>query len=95
MKEFVITVFIALMLSCLFNSVAIWMGLLPSYPPYPYGSCIKDKIGEVKLGTKRQDDQIYPEIDITSRGARPSGFITEVNDTTERCSAEFPLAANN
>ena len=94
MKEFVISVFAALVLSCIFNSVGIWLGVLPDLPPYPYGS----SLGEVstaspQFGTKREDF-CYPEINFTN-GKRPTSYITEITETGDRGAAEFPLGANN
>lgn len=83
-----------MVLSCIFNSVAIWMGLMQSYPPYP----IQAGLGPVKkaapaFGCKREDF-CYPEINITN-GSRPTQFITDITDHGDRSNAEFPLGANN
>lgn len=94
MKELVISVFAVIVLSCIFNSVGIWLGVLPDLPPYPYGSSISEiKNSGSEFGTKREDF-CYPEINLTN-GKRPSCYITEITEKGDRGAAEFPLGANN
>lgn len=91
MKEFVITLLGALVVSCIFNSIATWMGLFPNLPPYPYGV----SIGEVKesaFGSKREESSM-PELNFTT-GVRPTMYIKEITEG-DRTNAEFPLGANN
>jgi len=94
MKEFLITVFSVLIVSCIFNSIAMWMGIIPSYRPYPYPTGIAEvKTSTPAFGCKR-DDFAYPEIHFTD-GTRPTMFITDITDKGDRSNAEFPLGANN
>lgn len=94
MKEFAISVFVILILSCIFNSIGMWMGVLPEMPPYPYGSTITDvKTSAPSFGCKR-DDFCYPEMNLTN-GKRATNFITDITENGDRSSAEFPLGANN
>jgi hypothetical protein len=94
MKEFLISVLSALVLSCIFFSVASSMGILANMPPYPYPT----RIGEVTsavpgFGCKREDCCI-PELELTN-GIRPTMYITDVTDKGDRTNAEFPWGANN
>ncbi|MBX9685840.1 MAG: hypothetical protein K2X27_04005 [Candidatus Obscuribacterales bacterium] len=94
MKEFIISVSVVMLLASIFNSVAIWMGLMPNLPPYPFAA----GIGEIKkasptFGCKREDF-CYPEIHFTN-GNRPITFITDITETGSDRGAEFPLGANN
>ncbi len=94
MKEFVLTVFGALVLSCIFNSIGICLGMQNDLPPYPTGSSISEvKESVPSFGCKR-DDFCYPEMNLTA-GKRPTAYITEINDSGDRGQAEFPWAANN
>ena len=94
MKEFLISIFAALVLSCLINSVSIWLGVQPDLPPYPFASGIKEiKSSAPNFGCKREDCCI-PEIHYTN-GSRSSFFITDITDKGDRSNAEFPLGANN
>jgi hypothetical protein len=94
MKEFLTTILVALVLSCIFNSVSIWMGESPNLPPYPYGAGIKEvKTSAPHFGCKREDSCI-PEIEFNG-SARPSYFITDITEKGDRSNAEFPLGANN
>lgn len=67
------------------------MGILPNYPPYPWGSRIEPP-GPVKSGVKREENQM-PEVDVTN-GIRGNGFIYQVEDSGERSQADFPYCAN-
>jgi hypothetical protein len=94
MKEFVISVFAALVLSCIFSSIGIMLGQEANFPPYPVPAGIKEvKSSAPHFGCKRDENSI-PEIDYTN-GARPTFFITDVTDKGDRSNAEFPLGANN
>lgn len=94
MKEFLVPIFAVLLLSCIFNSVAFHFGLMQNMPPYPLGSNISEvKSSSPNFGCKR-DDFCYPEINITN-GKKPSSYITDITETGDRSSAEFPFGANN
>lgn len=92
MKEFLLASIGALVLSCLFNSVAIWMGILQYFPPYPIGSAM-DEVKEGINGCKR-DDFSLPEVEVTRR-KKASGLITDIYDHNERGTGEFPYWTNN
>lgn len=94
MKEFLITVVSVLIISCIFNSIAVNMGIMGSLPPYPWPAGVGElKTGDAAFGTKREDFA-YPEINLTSK-ARPIVFMTEISDGGTDRTAEFPLGANN
>ena len=80
-----------MVISCIFNSVGVMLGVYPNYPPYPMGSRVGD-LSAGKTGVKR-DEMNMPEIDITN-AVRPNGYIYEVNDSGERSQADFPFGAN-
>lgn len=78
----------------MFISVAQWMGLLPSYQPYPFPAGVKDTTQQGAFGVKRDDNAGYTEINITE-GARPIPYITDITDKTSNRDGDFPLGANN
>ena len=92
MKEFLFTVFGCMVLSCLFNSVGIWMDILPNYPEYPIGTRV-DEMKEGPTGLSRED-MSFPEIGITNQ-IKENGFIIRIDDKGERGASEFPFSANN
>lgn len=87
-----ITFLCILVVSCIFNSIGIWMGVLPNYPPYPWGSRVAGVSDGGTQGVQREE-QNYPEVDVTN-GTKPEGFIYQVVDSKDRSQATYPYGAN-
>lgn len=86
MKEIIATFILALLVSCLLNSLG------PGYQPYPYPVGLSN-VTESAFGLKRSEGNI-PEVNYTD-GSRATRFMTKIDDTSEDREAEWPLGANN
>lgn len=86
MKEFISSFIVALILSCLFNSMN------ESAPPYPWPVGI-NQVKETPLGLKRDEGNIG-EMQMVD-GARPATMMTLVDEKSNDRNIDMPLGANN
>lgn len=91
MKNFLKSIFAVLVLSSIFNSVAIWMGIFPNQPPYPVG-CAINSVNPSKFGCKRDEFAICEYA--YTKASRPTCYITDITEG-ERTFVEFPLGGVN
>ena len=86
MRGIIVGFLIALLLSCLLNSIVF------DVPPYP----VAVGIGESKpssFGLTRDEADI-PEINYT-QSVHPNRFMTSIEEKSQERNVEWPLGANN
>jgi hypothetical protein len=91
MKEIICSFIIALVLSCLLNSLGYMLAGEQMQPsPWPVGVT---NVQESKIGLKRDEENIG-EVQYVD-GARPVTIITGVEHNSNQRNGDMPLGANN
>ncbi|GEM_PF-2858280 len=86
MKELIATFILALVVSCLLNS------LQGSAPPSPWPVGIND-VNQIQYGLKR-DDMAIGEMDYVN-GSRPAKIMSGIDERSDERNSDFPLGAAN
>lgn len=86
MKEMICSFILALVLSCLINSIS------EGQPPYPWPVGV-NQVKEAPLGLKREEGNIG-EMQYVD-GSRPVTVMTAVDDKSDQRNVDMPIGANN
>jgi hypothetical protein len=79
-----------LVLSCAFNSLMVQLKLTAAIPPYPIGVTVNEPKPNPPEAALRED-MMLPELHYMDKQQRnPTGFATEVTNSTKGGRSEFP-----
>lgn len=95
MKTFVqilMTVVVAMLISCGLNSLFMELGMLPKMAPGQMGTSVSEIEVKESPTSPNRKDVAYGDFVVTDSTARPTGFASGVVDDQQDHQIEFPMS---